>query len=52
MKNQTHNDPANAPPAKKPYVRPELRTFGALHKLTQGSMSAGNDGAGGMTAMM
>lgn len=34
---------------RRRYNRPELVHYGSVRKLTQGSMSNGNDGAGAMT---
>jgi len=35
-------------PARKPYKPPELRAFGKLHLLTQGTVGGHGDGAGAM----
>jgi hypothetical protein len=38
-------------PGKKAYHRPEIRVYGGLHLLTQGSSGQHNDGSGAMTSM-
>ena len=36
---------------RMPYVRPELRTYGAITRLVQGMSGAGLDGSSGMIGM-
>ena len=47
-KTESDSDHTHSRTTKKCYRRPQLRTFGALHSLTQGTGGMGNDGGGVM----
>jgi len=38
-------------PAKRPYVRPTLVSYGSVAKLTRNDIGSGVEGASGMTGM-